>query len=42
MAEDTSLAGTLVDAREWHPNPGEEGPFPPRSGHTIVGVARVG
>ncbi|HVT70727.1 MAG TPA: SAM-dependent methyltransferase [Trebonia sp.] len=32
----------IVDARAWHPDPGQEGPFPPRSGHTIVGVARVG
>jgi hypothetical protein len=32
----------IVDAREWRPGPGEEGPFPPRSGYTIVGVARVG
>jgi hypothetical protein len=31
----------IVDARTWHPAPGEEGPFPPRSGCTIVGVARV-
>jgi hypothetical protein len=28
--------------REWRPDRGEEGPFPPRSGYTIVGVARVG
>jgi hypothetical protein len=32
----------IVDARQWHPGPGEEGPFPPRSGYTIAGVARVG
>lgn len=32
----------IVDAREWRPDPGEEGPFPPRSGYTIVGVASVG
>ena len=32
----------IVDAREWHPDPGEEGPFPPRSGYTIAGVARIG
>jgi hypothetical protein len=32
----------IVDARQWHPDPGEEGPFPPRSGYTIAGVARVG
>ena len=32
----------IVDARGWYPSPGEEGPFPPRSGYTIVGVARVG
>jgi len=32
----------IVDARDWHPAPGEEGPFPPRSGYTIAGVARVG
>jgi len=32
----------IVDARDWHPAPGEEGPFPPRSGYTIAGVARAG
>jgi O-methyltransferase involved in polyketide biosynthesis len=32
----------ITDAREWHPDPGEEGPFPPRPGNTIAGVARVG
>jgi O-methyltransferase involved in polyketide biosynthesis len=32
----------IVDARDWHPAPGEEGPFPPRSGYTVAGVARVG
>lgn len=32
----------VVDARDWHPDPGREGPFPPRSGYTIVGVARTG
>jgi hypothetical protein len=32
----------IVDARQWQPDPGEEGPFPPRSGYTVVGVARVG
>jgi len=38
---DLALVGPgVVDAREWHPNAGEEGPFPPRSGYTIVGVAR--
>ncbi len=49
VADFTSFFGDLtlvppgiVDAREWHPDPGEEGPFPPRSGYTIVGVARVG
>ena len=49
VADFTSLFGGLtlvppgiVDARAWHPDPGEEGPFPPRSGYTIVGVARVG
>jgi S-adenosyl methyltransferase len=36
------VAPGVVDARAWHPNPGEEGPFPPRSGYTVVGVARVG
>ena len=32
----------ITDAREWHPDPGEQGPFPPRSGYTIAGVARIG
>lgn len=32
----------IVDARDWHPHPGEEGPFPPRGGYAIVGVGRVG
>jgi hypothetical protein len=32
----------VVDARERHPDHGEGSPFPPRSGYTIVGVARVG
>jgi O-methyltransferase involved in polyketide biosynthesis len=32
----------VVDARGWQPDPGEEGPFPPRSGYTIAGVALVG
>jgi O-methyltransferase involved in polyketide biosynthesis len=49
VADFTSFFGDLtlvppgiVDARQWHPDPGEEGPFPPRSGYTIAGVARVG
>lgn len=49
VADFTSFFGDLtlvppgiVDARQWHPDAGEEGPFPPRSGYTIVGVARVG
>lgn len=49
VADFTSFFGDLtlvppgiVDAREWRPDPGEEGPFPPRSGYTIVGVASVG
>jgi S-adenosyl methyltransferase len=49
VADFTSFFGDLplvapgvVDARDWHPSPGEEGPFPPRSGYTVVGVARVG
>jgi S-adenosyl methyltransferase len=49
VADFTSFFGDLtlvppgiVDARQWHPGPGEEGPFPPRSGCTVVGVARVG
>jgi hypothetical protein len=49
VADFTSFFGDLtlvppgiVDAREWHPDPGQEGPFPPRSGYTIVGVSRVG
>ena len=32
----------IADARDWHPDPGEEGPFPPRAGYTIAGVARLG
>jgi O-methyltransferase involved in polyketide biosynthesis len=49
LADFTSFFGDLelvepgiVDARLWHPVPGEEGPFPPRTGCTIVGVARIG
>jgi S-adenosyl methyltransferase len=38
----TLVSPGIVDARQWHPDPGEEGPFPPRSGYTIAGVARVG
>jgi O-methyltransferase involved in polyketide biosynthesis len=38
----TLVAPGIIDAREWRPLPGEEGPFPPRSGYTIAGVARVG
>lgn len=49
VADFTSFFGDLtlvppgvVDARDWHPGPGEQGPFPPRSGYTIAGVARIG
>ncbi|MGH3247226.1 MAG: SAM-dependent methyltransferase [Trebonia sp.] len=41
FGELTLVPPGIVDAREWHPDPGAEGPFPPRSGYTIVGVARV-
>jgi O-methyltransferase involved in polyketide biosynthesis len=49
VADFTSFFGDLalvppgiVDARQWHPDPGEKGPFPPRSGYTVAGVACVG
>jgi O-methyltransferase involved in polyketide biosynthesis len=49
VADFTSFFGDLdlvppgiTDARQWHPDPGEEGPFPPRAGYTIAGVGRLG
>ena len=48
VADFTSFFGDLAlvlpgvtDAREWHPDPGEEAPFPPHSGYAIAGVVRV-
>jgi O-methyltransferase involved in polyketide biosynthesis len=32
----------VVDARAWHPDEKPTLPFPPRGGHSLVGVARVG
>jgi O-methyltransferase involved in polyketide biosynthesis len=32
----------VADAREWHPDDEQPTPLPPRSGQSLVGVARVG
>ena len=32
----------IVDARLWHQDTEPDGPLPPRTGHSLVGVARVG
>jgi S-adenosyl methyltransferase len=38
----TLLEPGIAHAKLWHPGTEPDGPLPPRTGHSLVGVARVG